>query len=104
MHYNYKLDEQAITNTIERHIKPIENPRQIKLIICYTKFTTSNLIVKNNTNTVKIYLNQTNVVYKFICSFQECLPKNKNNSYIDDTTITLSRRLTNNLSENSAIK
>ena len=24
MHYNYKLDEQAITNTIKRHSKPIE--------------------------------------------------------------------------------
>ena len=29
MNYNYKLDEQAITNIIKRHIKPIE--KQIKL-------------------------------------------------------------------------
>ena len=80
MHSNYKLDEQAITNILKRHIKPIE--KQIKLIIYYIKFKTSNLIVKNNTNFAKIHLYQTNVVYKFICPFCECLPKNKNNSYI----------------------
>ena len=46
MHYDYKVDEHAITNIIKRHINPIEKQRQIKLIICYTKFKTSNLIVK----------------------------------------------------------
>ena len=102
MHYNYELGEQAITNIIKRRIKPIE--KQIKLIIYLTKFKTSNLIMKNNTNSAKILLNQTNVVYKFICSFQECLLKDKNNSNIGYTTTTLSRRLTYHLSENSVIK
>ena len=51
MHNNYKLDEQAITNIIKRHIKPIE--KQIKLIIYDTKFKTPNLIVKNSENTPK---------------------------------------------------
>ena len=27
MHYNYKLDEQAITNIIKRHIKPNEKQK-----------------------------------------------------------------------------
>ena len=94
MHYHYKLDQQAITNIIKKHIKPIKNQKQIKLIIYYTKFKTSILIVKNNTNSTKIHLNQANVVYKFICSFQECLQKNKNYSYIGNTTTTLSRCLT----------
>ena len=31
MHQNYKLDEQAITNIIKRHIKPIEKQKHIKL-------------------------------------------------------------------------
>ena len=57
MHYNYKLDEQAITNVIKRHIKPIKKQKQIKFIIYYTKFKTSNLIVKNNTKSAKIHLN-----------------------------------------------
>ena len=71
MNYNYKLNEQAITNIIKRHIKTIEKQKQIKLIY-YTKFKykTLNLIVKNNTNPTKITLNQTNVVYKFICPFR----------------------------------
>ena len=69
MHYNYKLDEKAITNIIKRHIKLIEKQKQIKLIY-YSKFKTSNLIVKNNTDSAKIHINQTNVVYKFIWPFQ----------------------------------
>ena len=104
MHYDYKLDEQAITNIIKRHIKPIEKQKQIKLIIYYNKFKTSNLIVKNNTNSTKILLNQTNVVYKSKWPFQVCSPKNKNDFYIGYTTTTLSRRLTYHLPENSAIK
>ena len=94
MHSNYKLDEQAITNIIKWHIKPIEKQKQMKLIIYFSKFKTSNLIVKNNTNSAKTLLNQINVVYKFICPFRECLLKNKNNIYIGCTTATLSRRLT----------
>ena len=57
MLYNYKLDEQAITNIIIRHFKLIEKHEQIKLIIYYTEFKLSNLIVKNNTNSAKIHLN-----------------------------------------------
>ena len=71
MHYNYKLDKQAIINIIKRHIEPIEKQKLIKLIIYFTKFKTSNLIVKNNTNSAKIHHNQNNVVYKFICPFWE---------------------------------
>ena len=104
MYYNYKLDEQAITKIIKRHIKPIEKQKQIKLIIYYTKFKTSNLIIKNNIDSAKIHLNRTNEVYKFICPFQECLPKNKNNSYIGYSTTTLSHHLPYHLSENSTIK
>ena len=77
MHNNYKLDEQAITNIIKRHFKPIEKQKQTKFIIYYTKFKTSNLIVKNNTNFVKIKLNQINVLYKFIYPFRKCPPPKK---------------------------
>ena len=82
-----------MNNIIKRHIKSIKKQKQIKLID-YTKFKTSNLIVKNITNTAKIHLSQTNVVYKSIYPFRECLPKDKNNSYIGDTSTTSSRRLT----------
>ena len=85
MHYSYKLDEEAIINIIKRQIKHIEKQKQIKLIIYYSKFKTPNLIFKNNINSAKMHLNQTNVVYKFICPFREFLPKNKNDSYIGYT-------------------
>ena len=104
MHNNNKLDEQAITNIIKRHIKPFKKQKQIKLSIYYTKFETSNLIVKNNTNYAKIQQNQTNVVFKFLCPLQECLLKNKNNPYRGFTTTILSHHLTYHLSENKAIK
>ena len=114
MQYNFRLDRQAITNIIKRHIKPIEKQKQIKLIIYYTKLKTSNLIVKNNTNSAKIHLNQSNVDYEFLCPFRECLSKNKNNSYISQCknylyiiyciAIQPQRYLTYPLSENSAIK
>ena len=103
MHYNYKLDKQAITNIIKRHVKPIKKQKQIKLIIYYTRFKTSKFII-DNTNSTKIHLNKTNVVYKFTCPFRECLLKNKNNSYTGYTTTILTRRFTYHLSENSTIK
>ena len=77
MHYNYKLNEQAITNKIKRHIKYSEKQKQIKLNIYFTKSKTSNFIVKNNTNSAKTIKKQTNVVYKCIWPFRKCLPKNK---------------------------
>ena len=67
MHNNYKLDDQAITNIIKRQIKLIEKQKQIKLIIYYINLK-QNFIVKNNTNSAKIHLNQTKVVYKSICA------------------------------------
>ena len=106
MHKNYKSNEQVITNIIHRHIKPIKHQKQIKLIIYYTKFKTSSLIVKNNINSPKTYLNEINLVYKFICPLQECLSQNniKTNTYIGHATTTLSRCLTYQLSDISAIK
>ena len=46
MHYNYKLNEQAITIIIKRHIKPMEKQKQIKIIIHYTKFKKSILSLR----------------------------------------------------------
>ena len=56
MHNNYKSDEQTITNIIKRNIKTIEQHKHIKLIIYYTKFKTSNLIVKIIQSSLKALL------------------------------------------------
>ena len=53
MYKNYKVDEQVITNIIQRHIKPTKPQKQIKLIIHYTRFKIYNLVIKNNTNSPK---------------------------------------------------
>ena len=45
-----------------RICKPAESQKQINLIIYYTKFKTSNIIVKNNTNSPKTPFTQNNVV------------------------------------------
>ena len=106
MHKNYKVDEHVITNIILRHIKPTESHKQIKLIIYFTKYKTSNLIVRNNTNSPNPLLTQTNVAYKFTCPFRECFSENNitPNIYIGYTTTTLSCRLTYHLTDISAIK
>ena len=99
MYKNYQTDEQVITNIIHRPIKPTEPQKQIKLIIYYSKFKMSNLIVKNNTSSPKTPQTQTNVVYKFSYPFREGLSE-KNitaNIYIDHTLTTPSRRLTYNI-------
>ena len=62
MHKNYKLYKQAITSIIHRDIKPIELQKQIKFIIHDTKFKTSNVMIRNNTDSRKTSLDQTNVV------------------------------------------
>ena len=67
MHKNYKLDEQAITNIIPRHIKPrhikpAEHLKQIKLILYYCTFKTSKLIINYYTNSPKSSLNQNIVI------------------------------------------
>ena len=66
----------------------------------YTKSKTFNLIVKNNI-TAPHPLTQTNVVYKFTYPFRECFFENNitPNTIIGHTTTTLSRRLTNHLSD-----
>ena len=104
MRYNYKSGGQEITSIIKIRIKPTEKDKQIKPIIYYTKFKTSNLIVKNSPNSAKTLLDQTIVVYKFIYPFRECLPKIKNPFYIGYTTTSLYCRLTYQLFAYSVIK
>ena len=59
-------------------------------MIYYKNLRTSNLIMKNNLTSDPSPLRQTNVVYKFSCSF----PHSQAEDYIGMTQTTLSRRLT----------
>ena len=62
------------------------------------------LLFLYNTKSAKILLDQTNIVYKSLCPYQEYLLKSKNNSYIGYTNTTLSCSLAYHFSENSTIK
>ena len=87
-------------------MKLIEHQKQIRLISYYSKFETSNFTVKNDANSPKTFVNQTNVVYKFTRLFRECLSENNitANNYIGHTATTLSHRFTYYLSSISTIK
>ena len=52
---NYKLYGQEITKIIHKDTKLTEHLKQIKLITSNTKFKRSNLIVKNNPRSPKLY-------------------------------------------------
>ena len=102
MHKNYKLDDHVLTNIIRRNKKKIYVTTKTKKII-NTKFKTSKLKIKNNTNSPK---NIPKPFDDFTYRFQDCLSENylKNNTYIGNTTTTLSRQLTYNFSDTSTIK
>ena len=59
----YKVNGYVISNIIHRHLKPTEPQKQIKLIIYIINLIHPTPLKK------KTY---TNVVYKFICPFQQC--------------------------------
>ena len=67
---------------------------------------TSNLNVKNITNSHKTFLTKINGVCKFTSAFRECLSLNNitANTYVGHTTTTLSHPITYHLSDISAIK
>ena len=105
MHPNFQKDESAITKIIRRYITTTDPEKKLRFIIYYRKFRTTNLIIKNNSSPKPKSLQETSVIYQFICPMGICNPLNKeqNGTYIGLTTTTLSRRLTYHLNEQSSI-
>ena len=62
MLYNYKLDEKILKRLIHRNILPTDPNKKIKLIICYDKFKTSNLVRNNSSPSIGV-LQKTKVIY-----------------------------------------
>ena len=54
-------------------LSPLILPKNIRHIIYYNKFKTSNVIISNNSSTSTELLNKTNVVYMFKCPWGDCL-------------------------------
>lgn len=67
MHSNYKEDEKILKNLIGPNISaphvPLNPEKKIKLIIYYTKFNKTNLIIRNDSSPPTSVLEKTNIVY-----------------------------------------
>jgi len=89
-HPNCKVDERTIKNIIVGNTTPVQDHHKLRIIFYYKNIKTHNLVMKNNMAPPPTTMQQTNVVYKFICP----LPHSKAEEYIGLTQTTLSRRLT----------
>ena len=87
---------------IQRNILLTDPNKEIKLIIYYNKFKTTNFVIKNNSFPLIGVLQKTNVIYQFKCPLGDCISEN-NNIYVGLTSTTQLRRLTMQLSDNSSI-
>ena len=91
MHSNYKTDERVIKDIVMKNTNCNDPNTKINLIVYYKNPKTSNLVLKNNMSPPPTKLQTSNVVYKFICPYQH---GEAEESYIGETTTSLSRRLT----------
>ena len=97
-HPNYKQDETAIKNIFKQNVTTTSDDHNLNLIIYYKKFKTANILIKNSPRKNK-EISRTNVIYKFICPNKSCA---LNQSYIGKTQDTLSKRISNHLSNTSS--
>ena len=90
MHKDYKVEERVLKEIICNNVKSTDPNQRINVIFYYKNRRTANLIMRNNLNTNHSDLQQTNVIYNFMCPLPHC----KAEQYIGLTQTTLSRRLT----------
>ena len=84
MSESYKTDERILQSIIKRNTNCTSPGYTLKLMIYYKNLKTSSLLLKNDERK-NPDLKNTNVVYKFICSHVQCLPR-PNVNYIGVTT------------------
>ena len=101
-HSNYKIDEHILKNLTPKNVLQPIPTKKVRLILYYNKFTTSKLIISNNTSPSTELLDRINVVYMFKCPRGDYVSK-ENSVYVGLTTTTLSRRLTMHLNDSSSI-
>ena len=90
MHNNYKIEERVVKDIIHNNVKSTEPNQRINVTFYYKNQRTSSLVMKNNLNSNNSTLQQTNIIYSFLCPHPHC----KADQYIGLTQTTLSRRLT----------
>ena len=74
---------------IQRNILLTNSNNKVKLIICYNKFKTSNLVINNNSSPLIEISQKTNIIYQFKCPLEDCI--SENNIYVGLTSTTLLR-------------
>ena len=99
---NYKADEKALRQIINRNVTPQNKKDRLQVVIYYRNKRTSNLVMKNNTHEGG-KLKATNVVYAFKCTYGDCEPR-PDAVYIGHTTTSLSRRLTCHLQSGAPLQ
>ena len=99
-HANCKLDEKILNNIVQSNVKCTEENKKLRIIFYYKNQKTHSLIMKNNLSPKRPPLQQSNVVYKFVCP----APHSKAEEYIGFTQTTLSRRLTMHAQNGSILK
>ena len=87
--------------TLSKNVLPTDPTKNVRLIIYYNKFKTSNLIISNNSSPSTELLDRTNIAFMFKCPLRDCVSK-ENNTYFGLTTTTLSM-LTMHLNDSSSI-
>ena len=83
MHIHYKLNEIALKNLI-CDISLMDSKDEIKLIVYYPKYNTTNLIISYNFSPSASHFSRSNVVYEFKCPLGEYF--SKISTYISLTT------------------
>ena len=89
MHPNYKIDEKVLKEIVYNNTKCINPNDKLNLIIYYKNRKSSNLIMKNNMSPPKPPMQNTNLIYAFVCP----LSHQDVTAYVGYTTTTLFRRL-----------
>ena len=89
-------------NLIQKDLLPIDPTKKKRLIIYYSKFKISNLIISDNTSPSTELLDRTNVLYMFKCPLGDCVSK-ENNTYVGLTINILSGLFTIHLNNSRCI-
>ena len=89
MHPNHRIDENVLKEIVSNNTKCINPNDKLKLIIYYKNRKSSSLVMKNNMSPPKPLMQNTNLIYAFICPMSH----SDVTAYVGYTTTTLFRRL-----------
>ena len=88
----YKTDERILQDMIRNNVKCVNEKDKLKLIIYYKSATTKGLLMRNNQAPPSPALQETNLIYEYKCTKDDCehLPEV---SYVGLATTTSLRRI-----------